>query len=137
MEGDAGRYPFEPEAPRRRLLPLGLTFFDEPDAAFAHLRRTLRRGGRLGFVCWRTLPDNPWITEPRQAATAVVPLPPLAPPDDPGPFSPGDADRISALLAGADFVDVEIDPHDQPLLVGRGDVDEAVEFYLRLLPTGR
>jgi SAM-dependent methyltransferase len=136
VHGDAGRHPFEPEAHDVVYSRFGVTFFDEPGAAFANLRRTLRRGGRLGFVCWRTLEENRWITEVRQAAATVVPLPPLAPEDAPGPFSLGVADRISALLAGAGFVEVEIEPHDQPVLVGRGDVDEAVEFYLRLLPTG-
>jgi SAM-dependent methyltransferase len=136
IEGDAGRYPFEPEAHDVIYSRLGLTFFDEPDAAFAHLRRTLRRRGRLGFVCWRTLEENRWITEAREAAQAIVPLPPLAPLEAPGPFALGHADRISGVLARAGFVEVEIDPHDQPVLIGRGDVDEAVEFYLRLLPTG-
>jgi SAM-dependent methyltransferase len=136
VEGDAGRYPFEPEAHDVVYSRLGMTFFDEPAAAFAHLRGTLRRGGRLGFVCWRTLEENRWITEPREAVTRVVPLPPLLPAGAPGPFALDDADHISALLTGAGFVEVEIEPLDRPLLVGRGDVDEAVEFYLRLLPTG-
>jgi len=111
-------------------------FFDEPGAAFANLRRALRPGGRLGFVCWRGVADNPWTTVPRDAAHALVPLPPPPPPDAPGPFSLADADRIADLLGHAGFVDVAITPHDQPLLIGRGDLDEAVEFYLRLLPTG-
>jgi SAM-dependent methyltransferase len=136
VRGDAATHPFEPEAYDVVYSRLGLMFFDEPDAGFANLRRAMRRRGRLGFVCWRALDENPWITEVRAAATAVVPLPRLAPDDVPGPFALADAERISALLSRAGFVDVEIDPHDQPVLIGRGDVDEAVEFFLRLLPTG-
>lgn len=63
--------------------------------------------------------------------------PPPAPgPDAPGPFSLAQAERISSLLSAAGFVDVSITPLDRDLAIGRGDVDEAIEFYLRLLPTG-
>jgi SAM-dependent methyltransferase len=136
LHGDAARHPFEPEAHDVIASRLGVMFFDEPAAAFANLRRTLAQGGRLGFACWRSLDENGWVTEPRQAVQSVVPLPPLLPSGAPGPFSLADPDHISTLLTGAGFVEVEIEPLDRPLLVGRGDVDVAVEFYLRLLPTG-
>ena len=136
VRGDAGTYPFAGDAYDVVFSRFGTIFFDEAGAAFANLRRALRPGGRLGFVCWRGVADNPWTTVPRDAAHALVPLPPPPPPDAPGPFSLADADRIADLLGHAGFVDVAITPHDQPLLIGRGDLDEAVEFYLRLLPTG-
>src|ERR1044071_8244430 len=31
----------------------GVMFFDDPTGAFAHMRRALRPGGRVAFVCWR------------------------------------------------------------------------------------
>lgn len=136
VEGDAGAHPFEPHAYDVVFSRLGMMFFDEPDAAFANLRRALRRGGRLGFVCWRTLDENGWTTEPRHAIDTIVPLPPPPATDAPGPFSLGSEERIRSLLSNAGFVDVEIEGHDEPLLLGRGNIDEAIEFYLRLLPTG-
>jgi len=136
IDGDAGTHPFEPHAYDLIYSRLGIMFFGEPDAAFANLRRALRRGGRLGFVCWRTLADNRWTTEPRDAVASIVPLPPPPPADAPGPFSLGAEARVRSLLSNAGFVDVEVEPHDEPLLLGRGDVEEAIEFYLRLLPTG-
>jgi SAM-dependent methyltransferase len=132
--GDAATHPFPPEAHDVVYSRFGLMFFADPEPAFANLRRTLARDGRLGFVSWRPLEDNPWIVEARAAAEAIVPLPPLEPVDAPGPFSLGDPDRISTLLTGAGFVDVEIAAHDRPILIGRGDPDEAVACYLRLLP---
>lgn len=136
IEADAGSHPFEPHAYDLIFSRLGTMFFEEPVAAFTHLRRALRRGGRLGFVCWRTLEENAWTTEPRDAAAAIVPLP--APPgtEVPGPFSLGGEERISSLLSHASFVDVRVEAHDRDLLMGRGDIDEAIDFYLRLLPTG-
>ena len=136
VEGDAGAHPFEPHAFDLIFSRLGIMFFDQPDAAFANLRRALRRGGRLGFVCWRSLGENGWTTEPRNAVATIVPLPPPPAPGAPGPFSLASEERIRSLLSDAGFVEVEIEPHDEPLLVGRGDIEEAIEFYLRLLPTG-
>ncbi len=136
IEADAGTFPYEPHAFDLIYSRLGTMFFEEPEAAFADLRRALRQGGRLAFVCWRTLEENGWTTEPRDAANAIVPLPPPPGPDTPGPFSLGREERISNLLAHASFVDVHIEALDLDLLVGQGEVDEAIDFYLRLLPTG-
>ena len=136
VEGDAGTHPYRPDAYDVVFSRLGTMFFDDVEAAFTSLRRALRPGGRLGFVCWRRLEENAWITEPRDAATAIVPLPPPPGPDAPGPFSLARAEHIFSVLSHAGFVDVTIEPLDRELLIGRGDVNEAVEFYLRLLPTG-
>jgi len=136
IEGDAGTHPYRPHAYEVIFSRMGTMFFDEPEAAFTNLRRALRQGGRLGFVCWRSLEENTWTTEPRDAAAALVPLPPVADPDAPGPFSLARAERISSVLSHASFVEVTVEPLDRDLLIGRGDVDEAIEFYLRLLPTG-
>jgi len=55
----------------------GVMFFADPPAAFANLRRALVPGGRLVFVCWADLADNPWFKVPRDAAIARLgPVPP-------------------------------------------------------------
>ncbi|MFM8754728.1 MAG: class I SAM-dependent methyltransferase, partial [Phenylobacterium sp.] len=46
----------------------GVMFFADPPAAFANLRRALRPGGRLGFVCWRPLAENLWMRLPAETA---------------------------------------------------------------------
>jgi ubiquinone/menaquinone biosynthesis C-methylase UbiE len=40
----------------------GVMFFDDPAAAFGNLRKALRRGSRLAFLCWRTRDENPFFT---------------------------------------------------------------------------
>ena len=42
----------------------GVMFFDEPQAAFAHLRRALKVGGRVAMVVWQSQSANPWATVP-------------------------------------------------------------------------
>src|SRR3546814_9483017 len=45
----------------------GVMFFDDPAAAFAHLREALKAGGRLAFVCWRAAAENDWVRLPMGA----------------------------------------------------------------------
>ena len=52
----------------------GVMFFDDPAAAFGNLRKALRRGGRLAFLCWRTREENPIFTTGFAEAAAVLGL---------------------------------------------------------------
>lgn len=36
----------------------GVMFFSDPETAFANIRKTLKPGGRLAFICWRSLAEN-------------------------------------------------------------------------------
>jgi ubiquinone/menaquinone biosynthesis C-methylase UbiE len=56
------------------LSSFGVMFFDDPAAAFGNLRKALRRGGRLAFVCWRTRAENPVFTTGFAEAAAVLGL---------------------------------------------------------------
>jgi SAM-dependent methyltransferase len=109
----------------------GVMFFDDPAAAFANLRKALRRGGRLAFVCWRTRAENPVFTTGFAGAAAAASLREL-----PGPsaaFSLAGTGRVSALLSGAGFGGIEFATADEPMLIGR-DVDDVLE-YERASPT--
>ena len=109
----------------------GVMFFDDPAAAFGNLRRALRQGGRLAFLCWRTREENPIFTFGFDGAAAVLRLREL-----PGPgaaFSLASTGRASALLTGAGFGGIEFVKADEPMLVGR-DVDDVLE-YERASPT--
>jgi SAM-dependent methyltransferase len=114
----------------------GVMFFSDPTAAFANLRRALVPGGRLVFVCWQSLPDNPWMFVPLGAALQHMPPPPLPGPDAPGPFSFADPERVRAILTGAGFRAVTLDDTRQTLRIGAGgSLDETVEFLLQMGPT--
>lgn len=132
---DAGAHQFEPRHFDGAFSRMGIMFFAEPVAGFTNLRRALRPGGRLSFVCWRSPSENSWVTEPGRAVAEV--LGPQAPmdPDAPGPFSLASADRISSVLTEAGLVDIDITPHDLPLSIGTGTTDVLVRYYLDLLPS--
>ena len=107
-------------------------FFAAPDAAFANLHQALRPGGRLGFVCWQQLPDNPWMFVPFMAAAPHLTLPPPPAPDAPGPFAFADQDRVRGILERAGFADVAFEDHRATLTVGGdGSLDRAVDFLLQ------
>lgn len=114
----------------------GVMFFIDPPAAFANLRRALKAGGRLAFVCWRGLPENPWMFVPVMAAAQHIPLPPPAAPDAPGPFAFADAERVRAILAGAGFTDIAFTGVDETLTIGgQLELQRTAEFLMQMGPT--
>ena len=115
------------------LSSFGVMFFDDPAAAFANLRKALRRGGRLAFVCWRTRAENPVFTTGFAEAAAGLGLGEM-----PGPgaaFSLASTGRVGALLSGAGFGGIEFARADEPMLIGC-DVDDVLE-YERASPAAR
>jgi SAM-dependent methyltransferase len=120
LEGDAARAPFDRATFDVLFSRFGVMFFADPAAAFAHLHSALRPGGRLAFVCWRTLRENPWATVPSEAAATVLGPPEPTPPGAPGPFAFGDASRVSTILEGAGFREVALRPFDTHNSFGGG-----------------
>ena len=112
----------------------GVMFFADPAAAFANLRRSLRPGGRLAFVCWRPLPENLWIHLPAEAAAGLVPPAPPPEPGTPGPFAFADPDRVRRILAEAGFTGIEISPHDEA--IGGLDLEGTVGMSVWRGPLG-
>jgi SAM-dependent methyltransferase len=92
----------------------GVMFFADPVAAFGNIRRAVKPGGQISFICWRSPAENAFFVAPSMAAAAV--LPPSAPPDPdaPGPFFFADPQRVHAVLEGAGWRDLAIDKVDVP-----------------------
>ena len=137
VEGDAQVHPFAPGSFDGVFSRFGVMFFADPAAAFANLRKALKPGGRLAFVCWRSPMENPIMTAPMMAAAQHLPPPtPPTPPEPgaPGPFAFADPDRVRGILDAAGFADVGIAPLDVP--IGGGDLEDALELALKVGPLG-
>jgi SAM-dependent methyltransferase len=103
----------------------GVMFFDDPAAAFGNLRKALRHGGRLAFLCWRTRDENPFFATGFAEAAVVLGLRELSGPA--AAFSLADPGTTGALLAGAGFGGIDFTKVDEPMLIGR-DVDDVLEY---------
>lgn len=110
----------------------GVMFFDDPVAAFGHMRQALKPGGRLAFACWRGAQENDWVRLPMAAIRDLVALPPVDP-AAPGPFAFADPGRIDQLLTEAGYRDVVIEPFDAKIPYGRGATrEDAINDAVRL-----
>lgn len=106
----------------------GVMFFADPTAAFANIRRLLHPGGRLAFTCWQSVLANEWILLPALAVKDVTGTPPQAPgPDEPGPFSFADAERIESVLSDAGFSLVRVEPVERLIELPADQLDPLVE----------
>lgn len=119
----------------------GVMFFDDPVAAFAHMRGALKPGGRAAFICWRGAQENDWVRLPMAAIRDIV-QPAPADPNAPGPFAFGDRQRLADILAAAGFTAIEIAPLDTTLSYGRGAsreaaVDDALDMAFQVGPLSR
>jgi SAM-dependent methyltransferase len=98
----------------------GVMFFDDPVAAFGNFALAARPGGRLAFVCWRGLAENPWLVLIRDAVANGRVLPP-PPENSAGMLGLADRDRVTSVLAAAGWQDVAVEPVDLPYVMGNLD----------------
>ena len=114
----------------------GIMFFEHPETALGHVHAMLHDEGRIAFACWQPMEVNPWIGLQVAAVMPFAPeVPPPPGPDDPGPFSFGDPDRIRRVLGEAGFKDIQIDGFTPKIALGATkDLDEAVAFGLEVGP---
>jgi SAM-dependent methyltransferase len=135
IQADAQVFPFEPASFDAAFSRFGVMFFADPVAAFANIRRSLRPNGRLAFVCWRALEENPLDMLPLSAASPHLPPQPTHDRQAPGPFAFASADRVRGILEAARFSEIEMAAHDQR--VGSGDLDTMLTVCSRVGALGK
>ncbi len=138
IEGDASSTSLGPGSFDVVFSRFGVMFFPDPERAFQHLRGALRADGRLSFVCWRRLAENPWASVPFDAVVEVLGRPEPPPPDAPGPFSFGDPARVQRILGAAGFRDVTLQRFEAKVAFGASpSLDEAAQELAKLGPVAR
>lgn len=111
----------------------GVMFFEHPVEAFSNLRGALSASGRIGFVCWRKLDENPFMYVAARAAGEHIELPPPPPPDGPGPFAFADPERPRRILSDAGFSSIDVRAVDVRVALVR-PLDETIDFLLHVGP---
>lgn len=116
----------------------GVMFFEDPAAAFANIRQSVKPGGRLAFICWQGLSVNDWALAPLQAAMPFLKEAPApADPTAPGPFAFQDKDRVAGILSDAGWANVAIDPVETTITLPGEDVATTARFMMQLGPLAR
>jgi len=134
-EADVQTYPFAPEYDFC-FSRFGTQFFENPVAGLRNMRRSLKPGGIMTMIVWRTIDDNPWLGLPKEVVLEHLP-----PPGEdartcgPGPFSMANQEMVTKQLEIAGYDEIEFERIDAPLMVGN-TVDDAVGFQLALGPAG-
>jgi SAM-dependent methyltransferase len=108
----------------------GVMFFEEPETAFANIRRQLVSGGRLAFACWQAPDLNPWFPGP--ALAGIAPPPPPEPGRSPThPFSLSDPHHAAGILEASGWREVNATRHQLLVTVDRETIvdDQALEFF--------
>lgn len=111
----------------------GIMFFSDPVAAFMNLRNSLNSTGRMVFLCWRSLQDNPWMSIPAQAVFSVIPAQGPSPdPAAPGPFALAESGRIRDILTNAGLKLLELKAIDVAMKLG--PLSDTVEYFMKMGP---
>ena len=135
VEGDVQNYPFEAEHDFC-FSRFGTQFFENPVAGLRSMRSSLKPGGIMTMIVWRSIDDNPWLGMPKQIVLEHLP-----PPGEdartcgPGPFSMANQEMVTKQLEIAGYDEIEFERIDAPLMVGN-TLEDAVNFQLALGPAG-
>lgn len=115
----------------------GVMFFQSAVRALRNAHRSLKPGGKVCLIVWRSLAENPcW------GAAKKIALEHLPPPSDnastcgPGPFSMASEETDRAMLDAAGFSKVELFKRiDADVCIGR-TLDEAIDYQILVGPSG-
>jgi SAM-dependent methyltransferase len=124
---DAGVDDLGPDPADVLVSRFGVMFFEDPVAAFTHLRAALAPDARLAFACWQAVDRNEWISVAADAIGSVLPLDPPPAPGTPGGSAFADPDHVRAVLGGAGFTDIAVEGAEPTIHLGDA-VEDAIAF---------
>ncbi len=128
IEADAQAHPFDPGAFDVVISRFGTMFFSDPVAAFANLRRALRRGGRLAVVAWQGPFESEWTAVAVKVAIAHFGRPPdLGEPGGPVLSLSRTVTNFRSVVKQGGFGDVTLAAITRPMLMG-SDVEDVVRM---------
>jgi ubiquinone/menaquinone biosynthesis C-methylase UbiE len=135
LEADVQTYPFKPVYDFC-FSRFGTQFFENPVAGLRNMRTSLKPGGTMTMIVWRSVNDNPWLGHAKKVVLNFLP-----PPGDsaqscgPGPFSMADTGVVTKQLEIAGYKNIEFEQVDAQVFVGK-DLEDAAAFQLAIGPAG-
>jgi Methylase involved in ubiquinone/menaquinone biosynthesis len=105
----------------------GVMFFSNPAEAFCNLKRMLRPGGRMSFVCWRSIKENDLDLVPLAAARVETP--------DSAHVSFENPQFINDMLSSVGLVEIRVRPFDAE--VSCGDIEATLSVVTRVGALGK
>lgn len=115
----------------------GVMFFQNIVYALKNAHKTLKPGGKLCMIVWRTLGDNPCWAMAKEIALRHLP-----PPGDnaqscgPGPFALADEETDRAMLRAAGFEKVDLFKRNDADVCMGTSLEEAIDFQILVGPSG-
>ncbi len=107
---DAEALPFANNSFDRVTCRFGVMFFPDTQKSFAEIRRVLKPGGRVSFLAWGTLQENPLFSVMLGPFLKHVKVPP-PPPDSPHVFRFADETKFSGAFTSGGFRQVSVATH--------------------------
>lgn len=111
VDSDAETYEFRSGSKDVMISRFGVMFFENPSCAFRNMARALRPGGRMVFAAWGAISENPFFVLPAQVAKEYLGPVPKTNPDDPGPFSFRNVEKVLHVLKDAGLENLQADVH--------------------------
>jgi len=136
IEADAQVFDFSTTAADHIVSRFGVMFFEDPYAAFANIATALVSRGKVTFITWAGLAENPWFRLPIEFAKARVGAPQPSDPRAPGPMAFSEPDYVTDILsrsglnnAAAETLRLSLTP--------AGSLSEVADFAGREGPASR
>ncbi len=115
----------------------GVMFFQNIVYALKNAHKTLKPGGKLCMIVWRTIRDNPCWGLAKDVALKHLPPPgESAQTCGPGPFALADEETDRGMLKAAGFEKVDLfRRNDAEVCIGTS-LEEAIDFQILVGPSG-
>lgn len=115
----------------------GVMFFQHIVYALKNAHKTLKPGGKLCMIVWRTIDDNPCWGLAKEVVLRHLPPPgENAQTCGPGPFALANEETDRAMLSAAGFENIELfKRNDASVCIGTS-VEEALDFQILVGPSG-
>jgi SAM-dependent methyltransferase len=135
--GDAQTYPLPENYYDVVYSRFGVMFFQNIVYALKNAHKTLKPGGKLCMIVWRTIRDNPCWGVAKDVALKHLP-----PPGDnaqtcgPGPFALADEETDRGMLKAAGFDKVDLFMRNDADVCFGTNLEEALDFQILVGPSG-